>query len=109
MAPDAASDRVSLREFTKAMDDLRSYITQLEVLRLEASKLRHQTIGDTLQRIMNEQGQMRGEVRMHADEDDKVERRVTLIEEWQKRLVWIVLAVIPSSIAVWEGVKKVFH
>ncbi len=107
MSPE--DQRVSVREFSKAMDDIRSLMVQLDSARAEASRMRHETIGNTLQRIMNEQSGMRGDLRAHCEEDDTVEKRVTLIEEWQKRLVWIVLAVIPSSIAVWEGVKKVFH
>ncbi len=86
-------------------------MVQLDNARSQSSDMRHKSIGETLQRIMNEQAQMRGDIRSHTEEDDKVANRVTILEESQKRVTWVAIVAIPSAIAGWEGLKKflAFH
>lgn len=108
-----ADGGVSHDEFKRAFDDLRSLMIQLDQARAEASKMRHETIGNTLMRIINDQSQIRNEINKHIDEDDKtaaeVRTRLTIIEEGQKRMTWVALASMPSAIASWEGLKRFLH
>ena len=99
-------DGISADEFSRAVNDLRSLMIQLDQARQEASKMRHATLGDTLQRIMNEQALVRAELAAHAADDEKVATRVTVLEEAQKRVTWVTLVGIPSAIAGWEGLKR---
>ncbi len=103
-----AEDMSLSPEVTKALGEIRSLIIQLDLARQEASRERHKSIGDTLQRLLNDQAAIRGDMRSAAHEFDAVESRVTVIEESQKRVMWIAIAIMPSAIAAWEGVKKFF-
>ena len=103
MSPD---DLVSQREFSKSMLDLHAHVTAQNDWHSKTAELRHASLRNTLDNLEEGMKVLSEAFKDHQVDDRLVERRVTLIEEWQKRLIWIVLAIIPSTITVWESVKK---
>lgn len=101
---------VSFREFKQAIDDLRAYITVLHTNHAEASQSRHQSIGRRMDGIESTLEAFAKKHEAHEVEDEAVEDRVRVLEDGQRRLLWVTLALTPSGLAVWEGVKKaLFH
>lgn len=99
---------VSFREFKQAIDDLRSYITLLHTNHAEASKARHDSMGRRMDDLDNRIDDYLQKHEAHEKDDEKVEERVHILEDGQKRLLWVTLALTPSALAMWEGVRKVF-
>ena len=105
-------DFVRFREFVTKLDEVKSLILTLDQNRQETSRLRHESIGDKLAAQNREMTviakELSGKIDLHKDEDDAVERRVSAIEETQKRIVWVGFAVIPSALTAWEFIKRTF-
>jgi len=103
----ALTQTVSLREFTDALNSLRGLYAQLDSNRAETSRLRHESIGNTLDRLEASIKGISIEMKLHAVEDAKVEDRVSKVEDTQKRMTWVMFAALPSFLAAWEYLKKV--
>lgn len=102
----AMDTKVSLREFTTALENIRSLIVQQTQAHAVSSALRHDSIGATLHRLEEGVRGLSAEMKTHGNEDELVEKRVVILEEAQKRLTWVALVSMPSAIATWEGLKR---
>ena len=96
---------VTVREFTKALDDIRSLYIQLDGARADTSRLRHESIGRTLERLEQGMTRLSADMDQHRTDDEAVEKRVTVVEETQKRTLWVAFAAVPSGLVAWEWLK----
>ncbi len=116
-------EKVSYREFSEEIrrlraeqvtrsDEIKSLIIQQSNHGIEHAAINHKS---TSERLNAQESRFAAAIEVlskkidaHSEEDDHVERRVTRVEEDQKRFQWVGLVAIPSFLAAWEAVKRNF-
>ena len=103
-------DRVSAREFYLALhtatSELKSLIITIRSETEQSMQAKHASIRNALNenfKLVSEQ------MKSHEDEDQAIADRVLILEETQKRMMWVGFIVVPSILAAWEWVKRVLH
>ena len=118
-----SDDKVSYREFSEALrtlraeqvtrsDEVKSLIITQSNHAIEHAAINHRSMNEKLNaqdvKLAAAMDALERKIEEHTDEDRAVEKRVSSLEETQKRLTWVGLAVVPSFLAAWEAIKRNF-
>ena len=91
------------------VDSLRSLIIATSASAEQGDLLRHTSLRGSIKEIENKLDtkieEMEDKIDDHKKEDNLVEKRVTKIEESEKRIAWIIGLGLPSMLAAWETLK----
>lgn len=115
------NDNVSYREFAEQLramelrhitrgDEIKSLIITQTNHAIETAALHHQSMNSKLAaqdaKLDKAVDELSAKIDGHTDEDREVEKRVTRIEETNKRFIWLGLVAMPSFLAAWEAIKR---
>lgn len=91
-------------------DSLRNLIIAKAAEAENGDLLRHTSLRGTIKELDHKLDNKVKEVMVHMErhqkEDDLVKDRVLIIEQSQKRILWLVTLIFPSAIAIWETISN---
>lgn len=111
------ADPVDYKEFAQALANINSnQVTLADGMRLliikSIDELRQDNLAQhtSLRRALDEQDkdiagyvkQFFEEFKKHTEEKEELKTRVTILEETQKRIIWLGITIVPSVISLWE-------